>query len=118
MVEHNAERAAKIAGNIKVWQAQIEEFEEAIANAKDTLASMYEVGTENPEGEFIIHVYQSKSLNAAYAKSKYPDLFEKGSETGKVFNATTAKKLLTEEEYELCQKPSDKVSVRVDMLED
>lgn len=117
MTDFTRDRAIKIADNIIILQAQKAEIEEAIDNHKAKLAEWFEPG-EYVMDDRKVTVYYHKALNAAYAKKEHPDLFEKGSETQQVFNATTAKKNLTEEEYAQVQKVSLDPSVKIELLDD
>ena len=124
------EQRVDIAGKIKVLQDEIDEREEAIAHLKATLAKDLGEGTVK-EGDFTIKVYQSKQFNAAYAKKVLPpEAIKRATKMVPTFTAATAKerewdidgniiKGLTEEEYELAQKPSDNgLSVKVDLDND
>lgn len=117
MSDYTPERAAKIADQIIILQAEIEEREEAVKNLKNKLASFYEPGEYTESGRKIT-VYHHKAINEAFAKKNEPELYKKALVTKEVFNAAGAKAALTEEEYARVQKVSPELSVRVELLED
>lgn len=117
MTDYTPERAARYADQIIILQSEIEEREEAIKNLKAKIGSFYEPGEYEEAGRKIT-VYHHKAINAAYAKKEEPALYEKGSKLLPTFNATTAKELLTPEEYARVQKVSPDLSVKVELLED
>lgn len=124
------EQRVSIAGKIKVLQSEVDERLEAIDNLKRTLSEDLGV-IKTTVGDFFIDVYQSKQFNAAYAKKMLPaEAIKRATKMVPTFTAATAQerewdadgniiKGLTEEEYALAQKPSDKgLSVKVDLVGD
>jgi len=124
------EQRVSIAGKIKVLQSEIDERTEAIENLKRTLSEDLGV-IKTTVGDFFIDVYQSKQFNAAWAKKMLPaEAIKRATKMVPTFTAATAQdrawdadgniiKGLTEEEYALAQKPSDKgLSVKIELVED
>jgi len=126
------EQRIAYAGRIKVLQDEIEDREEAIKNLKAKLAADLPLGEAtvgtNDKGYASVTVYQHKAFNAAYGrKNLTPEAVKRATKLMPTFTAATAKdreydmdgniiKGLTEEEYALCQKPSDELSVKVELI--
>lgn len=126
MVDNN-ETAAKIARRIVTIQAEQAELEEAIQNLKGKLAEVLPEGDnvvgDNEQGFLKVVVYQSKQFNEAYGKKNHPELWEKHAVNKRVLDSATAKAAIkaeemTEDEYALFQKPSDKKSVKIELVDD
>lgn len=127
------EQRINYAGRIKVLQDEIEDREEAIKNLKAKLAADIPEGTAtvgtNDKGYAEVTVYRHKAFNAAFGrKNLTPDAIKRATKLVPTFTAATAKdreydlegniiKGLTEEEYALCQKPSDDLSVKVELID-
>lgn len=115
-------RAERAMRKIKDYQSQIADIEEAIDNLKDVVIGNLPSGETilgNPEKGFVkATVYRARQFNEAYGKKNRPDLWEKAAETMKVVNSTLAKKRLDPEEYAAFQKPSEKMSVKVETIND
>lgn len=124
MTENNTEtRAAAAARKIKELQAQIAELTEAVENLKAKEVEYFHeeqgdhiVGS-NEEGFLKVVIYQSKTFNEAWGKKQRPDLWEKAAIDIRLVNSTSAKLYLDEEEYAVFQKPSAKLSVKVEVVD-
>lgn len=113
-----AEQIVKISGNIEVLQSEIADRQEAIDNYKATLAEAQGLG-EHLVGDYRITNYISKQFQAKLAEKVLPpERWEAISVPARTTSAALAAKVLTDEEYALCQKVSDKVSVKVERRED
>lgn len=115
--------ALRAAKKIKQLQAEVAQYLEAIENLKATVAKNLPVGDTilyDPETEESLKatVYTAKQYNEAYGKKNRPDLWTAHAVTKLVLDSATAKKELTPEEYAEFQKPSDKVSVKVEVVND
>jgi hypothetical protein len=116
--------ALRAMKKIKTLQAEIAQYEEAVENLKGVVAANLPLGEtllQDPDDEDLTlkaTVYVSKTFNEGYGKKARPDLWEKAAVETKVLTSATAKKALTEEEYALFQKPSDKTSVKVEVVND
>lgn len=116
------ERTYEAARKIKQLQAQADEIAEEIENLKQFVANNV------PEGETLLGdedrgyiktlVYRAKQFNEAWGKKRHPELWERYAVTKFVLDSTTAKKNMTEEEYAEFQKPSEKVSVKLEVVND
>lgn len=117
------ERAAKAARKIKELQAQIAELTEAVENLKAKEVEYFEaqigehVVGDNDNGFMKVVIYQSKTFNEAWGKKARPDLWEKAAVTTTIVTSASAKLLLDEEEYTVFQKPSAKLSVKVEVVD-
>ena len=111
------EQVSSIAGKIKVLQSEVDERQEAIDNMKAKLAESLPPQSDPYQyGDFDITVYVSKAFNAAQAEKVLPkERWEAASVAKRTTSAAIAKAALTEEEFALCQKVSDKTSVKVEM---
>lgn len=119
--------AAKIARKIKQAQAEVAELTEYIENLKseeagilgidpdDLHAHREEIVGDNENGYLKITAYTHKQFNEAYGKKLHPDLWEKHAVEKKILDSVTARAKMTEEEYELFQKPG-KITVKVEAL--
>ena len=118
MTELTPEQIVKISGNIEVLQSEIAEREEAIANMKAKLAEAQGLG-EHLVGDYKITAYVSKQFQAGLAEKVLPtERWEAISVPARTTSAALAKKVLTDDEYALCQKVSDKISVKVERRDD
>lgn len=123
----DTDTAAKIARRIVTIQAEKAELEEAEANLKAKLAELLPEGDtpvgDNEQGFLKVTVYQSKQFNEGFGKKNNPELWEKLAVAKRVLDSTTFKAAIkadeaTEEDYARFQKPSDKLSVKVGLLDD
>jgi len=119
-----AQRAAAAARKIKELQAQIAELEEAVENLKAKEVEYfheepgdYIVG-DNENGFLKVMVYQSKRFDENYGKKLHPELWAEYAEAKLVLTSARAKDKLSEDEYEDFQKPSAKLSVKVEVIND
>lgn len=114
--------ALRAMKKIKQLQAEVAEYNEAIENLKETVANNLPVGetilADEDGTELKAIIYQSKQYNEAWGKKRRPDLWTAHAVTKLVLDSATAKKELSEEEYAEFQKPSDKVSVKVEVVND
>lgn len=116
------ERAAKAARKIKEIQAQIAELEEAVENLKAKEVEFFDgtlgehVVGDNDGGYLKVTIYQSKTYNEAWGKKLAPELWEEFAEEKKVLTSARAKDKLGEA-YALFQKPSAKLSVKVEVID-
>lgn len=126
MVDNN-ETAARIARRIVTLQDEIAERTEAIENLKAKAAELLPTGDnivgDNENGFLKVVVYQSKQFNESYGKKNNPELWEKLAVEKKVLDSTTFKAAIkadkaTEADYALFQKPSDKVSVKIELVDE
>lgn len=124
MVENDTEtRAAKAARKIKELQAQIAELTEAVENLKAKEVEYFHeeegehIVGNNDEGFLKVVIYQSKTFNEAWGKKLHPDLWEKAAVDVRLVTSTSAKLYLDEEEYKAFQKPSAKLSVKVEVVD-
>jgi hypothetical protein len=112
------EQIVKVSGQIEVLQSEIADREEAIANLKATLSESTGLG-EHLIGDYRITAYVSKQFQAKLAEKKLPaERWEAISVPTRTTTAAMAKKILSDEEYALCQNVSDKVSVKIERRED
>lgn len=126
-------RAALIARKIEVAQSEAKELDEFIENLKTKLAEELGEGEtqvgDPTNGYHNIVVYQHKAFNAAYGRKMLPaDAIKRATVNKPVFDSASAKaqewdedgnivKGLTDEEYALAQKPSDKgLSVKIERI--
>jgi hypothetical protein len=119
--------ALRAMKKIKEYQAKIAEYEEGVENLKELVANNLPMGEHelvdfDEDGEvnavFKATVYRSKTFNEAYGKAARPDLWEKAALSVKGLTSARAKTALTPEEYAIFQKPSDKTSVKVEVVND
>lgn len=120
--ENQLDRAFDAARRVKELQAEADRIAEEIENLKQFVANNV------PEGETLLGdeergfiktlVYRAKQFNEAYGKRHRPDLWDKYAEPVFTLNSTIAKKKMTEDEYAEFQKPSDKISVKLEVVND
>ncbi len=115
--------AGRIAQKIEVLQSQKADIEEAIENYKgklrETLGDVKDTIGTKETGFFAFESYISKPFNAAKAEKELPhDRWLAISKPARATNAATAKKILTEAEYALCQKPNEKASITIKRVGD
>jgi len=107
---------------IKQLQADKDEIEEAIENYKDVVINNLPVGEttlgNDEDGWLKATVYQSKRFDEAYGKKQAPELWEQHAVSQRVLTSKVAKEKLDEDQYALFQKPSSKLSVVVEALND
>jgi hypothetical protein len=116
------ERAAKAARKIKELQAQIAELEEAVENLKAKEVEYFNeslgehVVGDNDNGFLKVTIYQSKTFNEAWGKKLAPELWAEFAESKTVLTSARAKDKLSGDDYALFQKPSAKLSVKVEVI--
>jgi len=119
--DYTPELAAKVARQIIALQSEVAERLEAIENLKAKQASWFELGDHivgDPDNGYQkVTVYQSKAYNEAYGKKNHKDLWEKYAVPTKTLTSAQAKAALSADEYALFQKPSDKLSVKIELME-
>ena len=113
--------AARIASKIEVLQSEKKDIEEAIENYKEKMAVILGEGEKTigsqETGFYKFNAYVGKPFNAAQAEKNLPhERWLAASKAGRVTTAALAKKVLTEEEYALCQKPNGKTTIVVERL--
>lgn len=119
----DTERALAAAKKIKELQAQIAELEEAVENLKAKEVEYFEaeqgehVVGDNDSGFLKVTIYQSKTFNEAWGKKLAPELWAEFAEFKAVLTSARAKDKLDPEQYALFQKPSAKLSVKVEVIE-
>jgi hypothetical protein len=123
MVEASVtERANAAARKIKELQAKRDELDEQIEDYKQFIANNLPKGEsvlgDEDTGFVKVTVYQSKQYNEAYGKRNHPELWDQYAVTIRALPSAEAKKAMPPEEYELFQKPSDKISVKVEVIND
>src|SRR5690349_19456541 len=110
----------KLIADITALQDEESEIKEAIAFKKAKLAEELGAGEHiegtNDTGFSKVIVYQHKTFNEGWGKKRRPDLWDKAKETVEVVTSATAKAKLTTEEYAEFQKPSDGLSVKIEVL--
>lgn len=116
------DRVFNAAARVKELQAEVDERLEEIENLKSFIANNI------PEGETLLgddergfikaQVYTSKQFNEAWGKKNHPEVWEKYAEPVFKLDSTIARKKMTEEEYALFQKPSEKTSVKLEVVND
>jgi hypothetical protein len=115
-------RAERAMRKIKQLQADIAEYEEAVENLKDVVIANLPVGETtlgNPDDGYVkATVYQSKRFDEEYGKKQAPELWDQHAVTQRVLTSKAAKEKLEPEQYALFQKPSSKLSVVVEALND
>jgi len=115
-------RAATLARKIKELQAEEEDIKEAIENLKAKEAELLggveteKIVGDNDNGFLKVTVYQSKTFNEEYGKKNAPELWELYAEEKKVLTSARAKDKLSGDDYKLFQKPSAKLSVKVEVI--
>lgn len=122
MSDYSPEAAAKVARQIIALQSEIAEREEAIENLKAKEAEWFELGEHivgDPDSGYQkVTVYQSKAYNEAYGKKAQPELWDKHAVATRSLTSAQAKAALSEAEYALFQKPSAKLSVKIEVVDD
>ena len=112
----------KLVADIITMQAERDELDEAIRFKKEKLAADLYAGEhligDNESGYVKAIVYQHKTFNEGYGKQRRPDLWEKAKETKEVVTSAGAKAKLSTEEYAEFQKPSDGLSVKLEVIND
>lgn len=115
-------RAERAMRKIKQLQADAAEIAEAIENLKDVVAANLPAGEtvlgDEDNGYLKAVIYRSKQFNEAYGKKNAPKVWADNAVAKLTLDSTTAKKVLSPEEYELFQKPSEKMSVKVETVND
>lgn len=92
----------KMAAKIIEWTAQKEELEEAIKNARATIAEHIPEG-DSVEGDFKFTKYTNKRFDDGLAKKHLkPKVYD--SITVVKADSAKAKALLSEEDFEQCKK--------------
>lgn len=119
----DVERALAAAKKIKELQAQIADLTEAVENLKAKEVEYFEseqgdhIVGDNDGGFLKVTIYQSKTYNEAWGKKQAPELWAEFAESVTVLTSARAKDKLDKEQYELFQKPSAKLSVKIEVIE-
>jgi hypothetical protein len=111
-----SEQVVRAAAKIKQLQSDIADNEEAVRNLKRFIADNTPEGTTT-QGDYKIEVYTYKKFDEAYGKRQNPELWAEHAVEKRVLDSATAKRVLTEDEYALFQKPSADKSVKVDFVD-
>lgn len=117
------DQTAKIARQLKLLQLEIAEKQEAVENLKLSLQNGLgevkdEIVGDTVNGFFSVTVRQGAAFNEAYLKKNNPEAWERAKVTKEVVTSASAKSALTADEYAEGQKPHDKFTVIVELLED
>lgn len=122
MTDDKLERAYSASKRIAQLQAEIAEREEEVENLKQFVANLVPTGEtmlgDEERGYIKAVVIEGKMFNEAWGKKQRPDLWEKYAVAKFVLDSATAKKVLSEEEYAVFQKPNNKTTVKIEVQHD